>query len=496
MFKFMPDRRHAGHKHSRSSFSSRISLASGSTSTSLGSNASNSTITPDSTARRRTRTSSTHSLKSSAKNRTSSRSSSQIRDQPPARRLSKDSTDPTPTSEGPGDPSTDVFQFLNDDWDSRAPSRVSLVESIEHDPDEEETDPNPSASTVHGDPERNNNNEASERKGDGVQDDAPRSIHSDSGIFLRDDTPDRSPSATGPGSVISEVIAEDLSLLDSPRRTSSSAEPGLDSIVSMEDAESFYRTGSWLPGLQQPTSPDNSAQLYDLSRRSTNDLSPTDSMVPTSPSASNPTARPKTLYRKFERLNHRVLDSLQEEIMQLEAALDRLDSKNSMESVHSPDRRSFSWPTPSGSQAELPVAQIQRHELLNQIRIRLDQYNRALYSFQQMRQSFAPPGPLADEPSLLSRGLAHATGYNDPRQASAIQTACFLSLMATTLPFLVFRMLPSFFARLAMLLVLVGSVTFTVSSSQAAQKYINDHRPMVYLLAYSVLIMIAAVLVT
>ncbi|KAI4157645.1 MAG: hypothetical protein LQ342_008111 [Letrouitia transgressa] len=96
----------------------------------------------------------------------------------------------------------------------------------------------------------------------------------------------------------------------------------------------------------------------------------------------------KPIYRKFETLNNRILLSLQDEICELEADLDRLDAAIAHEAHSAGDGGK---PSSRRAEAKLPSQlQWQRMELMARCAQKIDMYNRTLTSYASLTQTLSP----------------------------------------------------------------------------------------------------------
>ena len=455
MFNFnSTDRRHGRQRSSRNSFSSKASIASAITSSSGASSGSNSTITNDSFGRRRAQTSTSRSRLTSRQQRTRSQSSTERQDNPapqaPKRLMQAER------------PLVNVFQFL-EPWDSRAASRLSLNDttdeestSDEHqytpqeaeaDHDqvlEEETDSEEHSQVLEEDTESDEDDTTCHD--DSMEGDTLHSFHSDSGISMKDDTPERSPTTKGPASMIADMVQRNSLPTTEDFEPEPSPSPVFSTSISIEDAESFYRSMTRPSSqLQHDDSPRQSGECLPKSFRDTRRERTSTSTKP----------RSSSRYRTFDKLNRRTLKSLQSELSMLESSLEKLDSEPS----------SSSSPT-NYDNRDATRNHIRRQALLDQIQSKLEKYNRLLASFHQVRRSFPPTSHSKrgdDRVSLLLQTPgSHIHGHDlaSSSSASALQTTCIFSTLAIVFPLLAFSVIPSFFGRLTLLLgfVTVGAL--------------------------------------
>lgn len=363
-----------------------------------------------------------------------------------------------PASQDFANPSVDVFRYL-DAWDSRAGSRLSIAEdnaqskvdslAAEHNNEKLATssDVEVSAESQTGflaatptvkehlqdvDPDIDLKD---------ITENTPGSFHSDSAIFVQDSSAEESPLATRAGSMDFESIeldSNDLGIGSSSRAS-----------ISIQDAESFYRNEALrLPRQRQarpPITPPSNALPHsrpDILRSEESAMDPL---------AELPSPPPPSLYRTFHKLNHRVLASLQDDIVQLEALLDQLEANG----------RHF------------PPLEQHRYEILEQIQRKLEQYNKLLFSSQQVQRSFNPATVDqidAYRNELRSKKVPHTPveHYHMSSQAddlivfpnefkhtnniaSMIRLTCTLSVLAVILPLFAISIIHSYLARLSLL---------------------------------------------
>ncbi|KAK5020297.1 hypothetical protein LTR60_000645 [Cryomyces antarcticus] len=195
----------------------------------------------------------------------------------------------------------------------------------------------------------------------------------------------------------------------------------------------------------------------------------------------------KPVYRKFEQLNHRILLHLQDEISELEEELRRLDeyvahfgdgTDDGTEDGprHAPSRR-------SERRSENPWYHSRVH-LLGQIFMKIDQYNKALTSYNGMVASLDPAraediqlyqawiakhAPIDEtetrflnhESDLLCIARANDRGHPDNVAKCAIVCLPVVLLV----PLLAFSIIPGFLGRLFVLSILVIGATVLLSTS-------------------------------
>jgi hypothetical protein len=106
----------------------------------------------------------------------------------------------------------------------------------------------------------------------------------------------------------------------------------------------------------------------------------------------------KPIYRKFERLNHRLLLHLQDELAELEEQLHRLDNDDTRSrSLFGPNATDIRI-TPASRRAAAhanPELEWHKIDLINRISYKLGQYSQALTSFNKLTQELDSPDPEA-----------------------------------------------------------------------------------------------------
>ena len=345
------DRRSRRASIRKAALSSRGSLFSGVTTSSGGSSGSGSTITQESVSRSR---------RAARANASLVQNKEQAAPLTIARRQSTGST----TAEGSPIP-IDVFAFLEHD-----PSRPSVAE--------------PDANS-HNAVRQIHNCTPLQEESD--LECSARSLHSDSGISIRDSSPESLHHRSYSRSVLDPLREEDppyslrhFSLKSHQHH--SSMRPGRDNDINVDvqprsfddqyfdgAPETFYRDHGSSDGLMAAGS------VQAASNDSTADLSGYELLAARLSDDHNIEHPFRPLYRKFARLNHRILLQLQDEISQMEAdlaSLDAADAKSRRGSTGQivPESRRLSW---QGHGSEL---QTSRLELLGQIYVKVEQYSK------------------------------------------------------------------------------------------------------------------------
>ena len=398
---------------------------------------------------------------------------------------------PRPASQEFTNPSVDVFHYL-DTWDSRAGSRLSIAEdnaenpaaSLNVEPNaESETDAIPAPRTVAEDVQNVNPDVDLED----ITQNTPGSFHSDSAIFVEDSSAEESPLYTRAGSIDFESIGVDGDHLGGSLSPVS---------ISLREAESFYRNEALrLPRQHQPRPPIEKSvktRPYPRPDFSQSERPPID---PSSEGPSPKTPPPPPLYRTFHKLNYRVLSSLQEDIVQLEALLAELEANG----------RHF------------PPLEQHRHEIMEQIQRKLEQYNKLLCSSQQVQRSFTPA--TVDQIEAYRDGLRSKTAPHSPLEhyhmsnqaddlvifpdrfpstdniASIVRLTWTLSILAVILPLFAISMIHSYLARFSLLSIIttllsIAWQTFDLNSNLG----VGERESKGYLLGYVGLMTGAALL--
>ena len=337
--------------HRKNAVSSRVSLFSGITTSSGGSSGSGSTITPESVSRSRRAGRTNASLR-------------QTNEQPAQVTIARrQSTGSIATATSPN--AIDVFAFLEHDASSSfaaeldADSHHAVRQIHSFTPLHEESD----------------------------LDCSTRSLHSDSGISIRDSSPESSHYRLHPKPVLDPLREEDSNhpLRRSPLKshqhhprmwpgrdddTNLDAGPDLPDERYFDDSpETFYRDHTRSNGLIAARS------VQAAHHDATTNLSGYD-LLAARLSDSQPIEHPfRPLYRSFTRLNHRILLQLQDEISQMEgdlADLDEADARVRRSSTGQvvPESRRLNWQW-HGSELHA-----RRLELLGQIYVKVEQYSK------------------------------------------------------------------------------------------------------------------------
>lgn len=440
----------------RAALSSRVSLLSAVTASSSGSSGSGSTITQESVSRPRSRSSKGNGS-SKGKRQRAAASGSSIKER---------------TSPRKGRGVIDVFDFLDKDQ-----SRASLAQKTGKVP-----------SRVDQDGAKFSAHEESDLESD------PRSFHSDSGISINDASSDQGSSKSDGAfgrrlaTLKEEHVPRHESSVGSEQRHHSKLYQ-IPQEINEDHPERYYWTGaSGTAGIdafpRQADEPDASG--YDLlaSRLCSSQERAHNSLPP--------------IYRRFERLNHRILLQLQDEIAEMEEDLQYMDRADAFERTAQhgpvvPASRRLDWQW-RGSELHS-----RRLELLGRIYLKVEQYSmsfnngsacsiptnstpdQALSSFQRVAASTSPAmaqdvhkyrawmaenKPIVEaeatyldkENDLLS--LNRQTPNSNLTTTSSIHpTALMMTITsATALPILLFRIIPGFTSRISIILLLLPSL--------------------------------------
>lgn len=431
----------------RAAMSSRLSLLSGITASSSGSSGSGSTITQESISRPRVRKAKGTANQKGRRQRPVDNSVS-----------AKGRTSPR---EDKG--AIDVFAFLEKDQ-----SHASLVDSRNE-----------------GGPASRKDGPGSSPHDDSDPDSDPRSFHSDSGISINDTGSDRDSSKMNEsyGGGLGTVQEEHVQSHDhaSPAEQGHRAElqPTLQDFAE-EPPEWYYWAGSARNNVGIPAAYDISAATVHMDEQKPSGYDLLASCLSSSPDLPADSLPP--LYRRFGRLNHRILLQLQDEIAEMEEDLQHLDRADAFQRTvgqgrAAPASRRLDW---QWGGRELHA---KRLELLGRIYVKVEQYNQALASFQRVASTTSPalakdieryrqwmeehkPVAAAETTYLDKENdlLSLVPQPSDSNSESSTPTeTTFLPMAvisATALPILLFRIIPSFTSRISVILLLLPSVAF------------------------------------
>ncbi|ERF69783.1 hypothetical protein EPUS_07039 [Endocarpon pusillum Z07020] len=465
----------------RTAMSSRISLLSGITASSSGSSGSGSTVTQESITRPRVRNSKGDAKPKGKRQSTVVEATS-----------TKGKTTPR-KSKG----AIDVFAFLDKDQ-----SRASLVQKRTKNArtTHQEEIPN----TVHDDSDL---------------DSGPQSFHSDSGISINDGGSDHDPSKTDTFSGRRRLGALQEEPGESHHRASfavRSYRPEFQPIpqeVDEDHPEWYYRAdrspdGDCVPAAVDSDVGSENAEAdkpsgYDLlASRLSFTQDPCGDCVP-------------PIYRRFGRLNHRILLQLQDEIAEMEEDLEYMDRADAHERTarhghRVPASRRLDWRW-GGSELHA-----RRLDLLGRIYLKVEQYNQAIFSFQRVASSTSPATtedietyhkwmtenkPVVDAEatyldkkndllSLVQQKKELNLKFSTPRLA-AIMIAI---TSATALPILLFRIIPAFNSRVTVILLLAPSAAFLAKSQLAGSLMVGTELRRFLLVYFGALILGALII--
>ncbi|EZF76770.1 hypothetical protein H105_01950 [Trichophyton soudanense CBS 452.61] len=291
-------------------------------------------------------------------------------------------------------------------------------------------------------------------------------------------------------------MTDSESLLEGP----TSAAPA---FMSFSHPESFYMPKSMLSYSMAPPPPTKQQQQQqqqhsdrapatEASRRRSQVSVPEQFEWTTTPET------PHHVYRKFERLNHRVLRHLQEEIAQLEDDLLTIDDIEAARAGASGSRA-------SSRQKQLAAKyrdQIQDHsvlrnkrtDLLDKVILKTDQYNRALCSFSKVIKNLpAASDDDIDAYRAFLRSPAGASTKSErklldqrsdlvtmaPRPASALHSNPLYSTVAAIFaailfPLLAFGAITEFFGRIVVVSFVAGSFAWWASNGPPGHDYLIE----------------------
>lgn len=335
------DRRNKRAAIKKAALSSKLSLVSGVTQSSSGSSGSGSTVTQESISRSRTKAS---------KGIVSSKGKKQ---KPTAKGTAAKQSDSPRKGKG----AIDVFAFLDKDQ-----SRASLVQKQSNKPPVDIRDA--SKYPLHDD-------------SDGESD--PRSFHSDSGISIDDTSSEQSCSKINKvfGTRLGTVEEEPVSGYFRPSYAEHRHHPKLQPIpqdIDEEHPECYYRTDDVRnePDIASASGSEETSGLAEEPTSSGYDLLA--SRLCSSQEPSEDSLPP--LYRRFERLNHRILLQLQDEIAEMEEDLQFMDQVDAHErAAHrgqaAPASRRLDW------QWRGNELHGRRLEMLGRIYLKVEQYSKS-----------------------------------------------------------------------------------------------------------------------
>ncbi|KAK2873825.1 hypothetical protein FQN49_002029 [Arthroderma sp. PD_2] len=211
-----------------------------------------------------------------------------------------------------------------------------------------------------------------------------------------------------------------------------------------------------------------------------------------------PTETPQHVYRKFEKLNHRVLRHLQEEIAQLEddlLTLDDIDTARagSSSSRTSPRQKQLAAKYRDQIQ-DYSVLQNKRSDILDKVILKTDQYNRALSSFSKVIKNL--PAASEDDVEAYRNFLRSPAGASSkserrlldhksdlitmaPRPASALHSNPLYSTMAAIFaailfPLLAFGAISEFFGRIVVVSFVAGTFAWWASNGPPGNDYLIE----------------------
>ncbi|RAR09096.1 bli-3 protein [Stemphylium lycopersici] len=202
------------------------------------------------------------------------------------------------------------------------------------------------------------------------------------------------------------------------------------------------------------------------------------------------------MYRKFEHLNHRVLLHLQDETAQLEEELRHLDG--CIAQMSPKDASGYAYPASRRNDARYGgEMHFKRTELLGRIFQKLEQYNRALTSFNNVSRDVNPANAedirtyrewmdehepvdytesqylerdsdLVAIPRKASTSPAKETGQQQQQYSVAVWFPLIL-----VLPLMAFAIVPSLVGRLVVIVLIVGAGLKMVMSAPELKSYLS-----------------------
>ncbi|OJD15596.1 hypothetical protein AJ78_04149 [Emergomyces pasteurianus Ep9510] len=350
---------------------------------------------------------------------------------------------------------------------------------------------------------------------------ASYSLNSDSGISLRDHSPDRASSvsteyqpATPPDISLDTLnwkFADESRtrrrlqmagayMTDTETVLESPTSPGL-GYFDFSAPESYYTHAKIAP----PNSALHSSYPYRQPNFDMRKISMSTSKQQRRASMESESKRSESrdvdhplLFRKFESLNHRLLRHLQEEIAQMEEDLTILDEVEEVRRVavnvrNSGRQKLLSTKHQDLQSEELSALQQRKFELVEKLVPRTEQYNRALCSYREVSRTL--PTATGDEveayrswihenSSTTKSDLRFLAHDNDlillgDRPASSCTPNPIYSTIATVsaailFPLLAFGVISEFFGRIAVVSIVGGATALFASNGPPGNEYLID----------------------
>ncbi|KAI9852124.1 MAG: hypothetical protein M1838_001748 [Thelocarpon superellum] len=340
------------------------------------------------------------------------------------------------------------------------------------------------------------------------------SFHSDSGISIRDESPDRmgpllagKGGRSGKGKLSARDVFEPIFARQRERLASglsAAAQFRLPTLAELREPrstpadfdlsnpEQVGLPGSWesspnMPFVKPHRSSAPSEVIHEEGGLSGYGLLAS-SLSSGAPGTSSNLGSVMPLYRKFETLNHRLFLHLQDEITELEEELGRIDEADA-HTRRTPSPGGTSAPRPASRRAASRYAKEidwRRIDVLGRVFTKVGHYNQALSSYATLLKTLDPPNsqdieayrgwmathnPIAEaeaqflrhdsdllaltsissSPSLVSSDKP--TGYGDPAKRLLLMVA----VGAVLLPVLTFGIVPSLPARIIIVLIIAGA---------------------------------------
>ncbi|OAX81253.1 hypothetical protein ACJ72_04403 [Emergomyces africanus] len=351
---------------------------------------------------------------------------------------------------------------------------------------------------------------------------ASYSLNSDSGISLRDHSPDRASSVSS--TEYQPATPPDISLdtfnwkfadesrtrrrlrmagaymTDTETVLESPTSPGI-GYFDFSTPESYYTHSKHTP----PNSAIHSSYPYrqpNLDMRKINTSTSKQQRRASMESDSNRSESRDDdhplLFRKFELLNHRLLRHLQEEIAQMEEDLTILDEVEEVRRVavnvrNSGRQKLLSTKHQDLQSEELSALQQRKFELVEKLVPRTEQYNRALCSYREISRTL--PAATGDEveayrnwihknSSTTKSDLRFLAHDNDlillgERPVSSRTPNPIYSTIATVsaailFPLLAFGVISEFFGRIAVVSIVGGATALFASNGPPGNEYLID----------------------
>jgi hypothetical protein len=325
------------------------------------------------------------------------------------------------------------------------------------------------------------------------------SFHSDSGISMPESSSEREEKVeerTLNSQLKTKALERQVSVKRRARPLYHRVRPRLDEsrgdVDTLEDPpypEAYYRRGRQVQDMIPPSAPQPPSSLKPENEEASDDSGNESGYEFVASKISKSDVPP--VYRRFAKLNHRILLHFQDEIAEMEEELQYLDDAESQCRVL--EARATGRPIAPASRRVMPRSQrhnaifFRRLDLLGRLSIKVEQYNQLLASFNRIDKTL----PTAAErdittyrsfldshvpiPSVETKFLDHDGDLVSISRTSFgltdSSTAYFLIAITATalvLPLLAFSAIPQFLGRVIVLGLIGAVVTLFVGSSRVA----------------------------